>query len=173
MTCVYILKLTNNKYYVGQTDRTIGERFQEHLNGTGSEWTKKYKPISILDVIPNADSYEEDRQTKIYMDKYGIDNVRGGSYISIILEDYQIQSLKKELCTIKNTCFTCGSTTHYVANCPNKQKNIIEPKIEKPTNRPVITFFKNAFTAFANLIEQDNNGNNNLKNKWVTSLLQI
>jgi predicted GIY-YIG superfamily endonuclease len=42
---IYILKLEENKWYVGKTYRKVKERFQEHLDGKGSSWTKKYKPI--------------------------------------------------------------------------------------------------------------------------------
>ena len=47
-TTIYILKLNNNKYYVGKTNRTVNDRYQEHLDGNGSIWTKKYKPQSII-----------------------------------------------------------------------------------------------------------------------------
>lgn len=47
MEYIYILKLKNNKYYIGKT-LNVENRFHQHINGTGSSWTKKYKPISII-----------------------------------------------------------------------------------------------------------------------------
>ena len=44
----------------------------------------KYKPIEIVEIIPNCDNYDEDKYTKIYMDKYGVDKVHEGSYCTII-----------------------------------------------------------------------------------------
>ena len=41
---IYILRLTNNKFYVGKT-YNIFIRYKQHLNGNGSFWTKKYKPL--------------------------------------------------------------------------------------------------------------------------------
>jgi predicted GIY-YIG superfamily endonuclease len=39
---VYSIRLNNNKYYIGKTYRTdVEQRFQEHVNNCGSEWTKK------------------------------------------------------------------------------------------------------------------------------------
>ena len=39
------------------------------------------------------------------MDKYGIDNVRGGSYTKITLDEDVIKFLKKELSSIHDKCY--------------------------------------------------------------------
>lgn len=52
------------------------------------------------------------------MSMYGINNVRGGSYVSIKLPDYQIKALQTELSTSGNKCFNCQGTGHYVESCP-------------------------------------------------------
>jgi len=80
MVYIYVLKLQENKYYVGKTNNP-SVRIENHLNGNGSSWTKIYKPLKVVDMIPNCDDYDEDKYTQIYMDKYGIDNVRGGSFV--------------------------------------------------------------------------------------------
>ncbi len=127
MVTVYVLKLTNNKYYVGKTDKPINECYKEHLNGTGSLWTCIYKPIKISDTISNADINDEDKYTKMYMDKYGIDNVRGGTYDSIMLSDEQIKLLQSEFCIKKKKCFKCLRFGHYSNNC--REKNDIYDNI--------------------------------------------
>jgi hypothetical protein len=86
MVYIYVLKLENNKYYIGKTENPK-IRLENHFSSNGSEWTKLYKPIKIIEIIPNCDNYDEDKYTKIYMDKYGIDNVRGGSYVQIELNE--------------------------------------------------------------------------------------
>jgi predicted GIY-YIG superfamily endonuclease len=43
-TNIYILKLQNNKYYIGKTN-DINSRYKQHLCGSGSAWTKKYRPF--------------------------------------------------------------------------------------------------------------------------------
>ncbi len=48
---VYTLVLEENKYYVGFTKRNVQERFQEHLEDYGSQWTSLYKPLQILYVL--------------------------------------------------------------------------------------------------------------------------
>ena len=60
-------------------------RIEDHFMEKGSQWTKKYKPIEIYSLIPNCDDYDEDKYTKKMMDKFGIDNVRGGSFSMIKL----------------------------------------------------------------------------------------
>ena len=44
MVFIYVLKLHNNKYYVGKTDNP-DNRIENHYKNNGSLWTKKYKPI--------------------------------------------------------------------------------------------------------------------------------
>lgn len=50
MTNIYVLKLEQNKYYIGKSNN-IDIRLNDHMNGNGSQWTKKYKPIEITEVI--------------------------------------------------------------------------------------------------------------------------
>jgi len=82
MVFIYALKLSQGKYYVGKTTNP-SFRLDNHFNSNGSAWTMKYKPIKLLELIPNCDRYDEDKYTRKYMDKYGIDNVRGGSFVQI------------------------------------------------------------------------------------------
>ena len=117
MTLIYVLGLKNNKYYIGRTDKKVEDRFKEHISGFGSEWTNIYEPLEIVETLPNADDYDEDKYTKKYMDLYGINNVRGGSYTSIELPDYQIKALQMELCTSKNKCFNCLGIGHFADQC--------------------------------------------------------
>lgn len=114
---IYVLKLVKDKYYIGRTGRAAAERYAEHLAGTGSKWTSLHKPLKIVEVVENIDPFDEDKYTKMYMNKYGIENVRGGSYTSIILNEYQIYAIKVELDTANNRCFKCNQSGHYAINC--------------------------------------------------------
>jgi predicted GIY-YIG superfamily endonuclease len=117
-TNIYILQLQGGKYYVGKSDNPT-KRFQEHLDGNGSAWTRKYKPISIEKVIPNASSFDEDRYTKEYMLKHGIDNVRGGTYVQFELDEIQKHSLNREFWSARDSCMRCGRPGHFAKECTN------------------------------------------------------
>jgi len=116
---IYALLLVEGKYYIGKT-HNLELRFQEHKSGNGSEWTKKYKPISIMESYNHHSTFEEDVLTKQYMMKYGIDNVRGGSYTKIELEEWQIKSLEHEFKSISDKCFKCGEKGHFANECIDK-----------------------------------------------------
>ena len=116
MTKIYILKLEGGKYYVGKSEDVV-KRYQQHLNGDGSAWTKKYKPISLEKTIENASPFDEDKITKEYMSKHGINNVRGGSYVEIELSEFHKDALKMEIWTAKDLCAQCGRAGHFVKDC--------------------------------------------------------
>jgi predicted GIY-YIG superfamily endonuclease len=115
-TNIYVLRLENGKVYVGKSN-DVNKRYSQHLDGSGSAWTKKYKPVSIEKVILNASPFDEDKITKEYMLEYGVENVRGGSYTQIKLPDEQLNNLEKEICSAKNLCFKCGGAGHFAKYC--------------------------------------------------------
>jgi hypothetical protein len=113
---VYVLSLENNKFYVGISSN-VQRRWLQHKEGVGALWTRLHKPIKIVTVSRNASSFEEDKLTKLYMSTYGIQNVRGGSYVSITLSNDEIRAIKKELLFASNRCIRCEAVGHYVKNC--------------------------------------------------------
>jgi predicted GIY-YIG superfamily endonuclease len=115
-TNIYVLQLKDGKYYIGKSDNVM-KRYEEHLYGDGSAWTKIYKPVSVIKVIENTSPFEEDKITKEYMSIYGISNVRGGSYVSVKLDDIQLEALKRELWSAKDCCTGCGKSGHFIKDC--------------------------------------------------------
>jgi hypothetical protein len=115
-TNIYILKLENNKYYIGKTDN-LEKRKKAHMNGTACSWTKKYKLLSVEKIIQDASPFDEDKYTIEYMNKYGIDNVRGGIYVSEVLDEFQIYTIKKSIWGANDCCTQCGRKGHFIKNC--------------------------------------------------------
>lgn len=113
---IYVLKLNQGKYYVGKT-LNVKKRYEEHRAGSGSAWTRKYRPVRIERVIPQKSAYDEDLHVKHYMAKYGIQNVRGGSYSSVLMDETQVSLLEKEIRHAQNKCVRCGRESHFVADC--------------------------------------------------------
>lgn len=97
---IFVLELENNKYYVEKTN-DVSKRCSEHVNGKGTRWTKLYKPISISATFLSTSSFNVENCTKQYMVKYGIDNVRGGSYSSLTLSNEQKELLEEEIKGLK------------------------------------------------------------------------
>ena len=118
---LYILKCKDNRYYVGTTTLDTTKRLAQHMSGRGSAWTRKYKPLWIEKEIKNCDKYDEDKWTKIYMDKYGINNVRGGSYSQISLPSNEVNLLEREVNHANQKCLFCGKHGHFIKQCPSKK----------------------------------------------------
>jgi len=78
---LYVLKLENDKYYIGST-YNLNFRYAQHCQGRGAKWTKLNKPIGIIEVITNIQTTENEL-TLQYIDKYGKPNVRGGSFCQV------------------------------------------------------------------------------------------
>jgi predicted GIY-YIG superfamily endonuclease len=106
---LYILKLEQGKYYVGQTaSETPDRRIKQHLQGFYSaKWVKKYSPIGVAETIDLGTTTKtladlaEQHYTANYMKQFGYQNVRGGRYNyqgkylkfgSSLIEGYKLES---------------------------------------------------------------------------------
>lgn len=86
---LYALKLENGKYYVGFTGKANPyDRIIEHTSGDGAKWTKRHKPVAVLEIRDAGEitlsqvKALEINLTWAYMMKYGLNNVRGGRFNS-------------------------------------------------------------------------------------------
>lgn len=121
---IYVLQLKKNKLYVGKA-RDVRNRIAEHFEGKGSDFTKEYRPIDIISVYKSSSRFDEDNETKRIMKKYGVKNVRGGSYNRMELTEAEEYFLNKEINTLDNRCYNCGKKGHFIRKC--KEEKTIEP----------------------------------------------
>jgi predicted GIY-YIG superfamily endonuclease len=129
MVFIYTLQLEEGKYYIGKTNNPQF-RLDNHFNSNGSEWTKKYKPINVLEIIPNCDDYDEDKYTIKYMEKYGINNVRGGSFCEIKMRKENKNTLKRMITGTTDKCYICGESDHFAKDC-NKDEDKLLDELEE------------------------------------------
>lgn len=118
MINIYVLKCENNTYFIGKTNNKQIFKFK-NFNALYYDFTIKNKPLYLYKIIENCDIFDLDKIVKKFMNKYGIDYVRGGSYLDIELSHYQKNQLKAELYTIQNKCYLCGED-HEHKTCPEK-----------------------------------------------------
>ena len=122
LVTIYILKCKEKKWYVGKTSKYgATKRIVQHFaNIGGSNWTRRYKPIKVDDVKKNQTSRDEDKWTKVYMDRYGVENVRGGAYCKLELNGDQIRALEIESAGSNDLCYYCKKKGHFMAQCKEK-----------------------------------------------------
>ena len=147
MVYIYCLLLEQGKYYIGKTNRP-DFRLKDHFKGRGSQWTKLYKPIEVLELIKNCDDYDEDKYVRIYMDRYGIDNVRGGAFSKIKLSQVAKKQLTYMSRSANDVCFKCGEKGHFSrgCRCGSKAFNNTSPPLISQKNvikKPTIDIISN------------------------------
>ena len=81
--CVYVLKLEDECWYVGIT-MDLNKRLSQHWSGDGAKWTKLHKPLAVERIVYPADSETiENDTTREYIELYGKEKVRGGSWCKV------------------------------------------------------------------------------------------
>ncbi len=120
---IYVLQCVEHKFYVGRVASVdqVDRRFQQHLGQQfGAIWTTMYRPIKIEETRSGT-KYDEDNVVREYMEKYGIPNVRGGSFSNIVLHSAQEMQLRREIVSANDLCFKCGQEGHFATNCDQKR----------------------------------------------------
>lgn len=117
---VYVLRCEMGKYYVGKTSKPVWHRFLEHRDGRGAEWTKRYRPMEIIQVKETTNPFEETGATLFCMQEHGIGNVRGGPFSRVTLDEPTIHQIENILAAIQDRCFRCKDGGHFQRSCPNR-----------------------------------------------------
>lgn len=123
---VYVLRLVQNKFYVGKTRNRVSEtrRLLAHMRGKGAWWTRKYPPVEVLEVHHDCDDFDELKFTLNMMYEHGIDNVRGAEYVSEYLTPEQKRTIMISIANAKDLCLRCYQAGHFVSNCPAESNDI-------------------------------------------------
>lgn len=128
MCVIYVLELIDNKYYVAKSEYA-SLRIDIYFGNDDSKkpiWTRKYKPISIVEIITDGDDNDEDRYVLKYMKKYGIENVRGGTFSQVVLPASSLMLIDKMMSKLTDQCDKCNSTEHFASQCDQEQMTLKE-----------------------------------------------
>lgn len=114
MDSIYILRLYNDKWYIGRSGN-VERRFEQHVNGDGAKWTFLHKPINIHETRDIITENDEDIVTREYMKQFGIYNVRGGKYCAVEFKPWHIREIKKDMENDKKkNDFIFNPETHFI-----------------------------------------------------------
>jgi hypothetical protein len=149
---VYILELKDGFYSISRFSIT------QIKNGSGSTWTKDHPPVRVIQTIYKDEEYDEDfSEDDIvfeYMNKYGIDKVRGGRFNNTVLSEYQMNILNKNL---KKNDYNYSykskdySSTPFNDNNDNDFTTVIYDSSKKNQNANILTNNSNIVSSSANV----------------------
>lgn len=91
---IYVLKLVEERYYVGRTGNIL-RRIKEHFSSEGAVYTKKYKPLKVIEVQEETSRDDERLKTLEIMEKYGWEKVRGACWCCLEIKEPNIEKNKK------------------------------------------------------------------------------
>ena len=95
---IYVIGQTNNKYIVVLSNETDGNVvLQKMIRELGTLWTILNRPYYIEESYPDKDEWEYEDMVLQTMAKYGIDNVRGGSYQDNELSDVDMMIVNRQV----------------------------------------------------------------------------
>lgn len=133
---VYTLQLTDNKIYVGKTTVSgFSTRMEQHFSHNGSGWTRSYRPLYVISMIP-GDAGVELTTTLQNMIKYGIDNVRGASYVKVIMNEDEKKEVQRQIWSLQDKCMECGGE-HFINQCRQINRNLICYRCDATTHATV------------------------------------
>lgn len=93
---IYILLLENDYYYIGESSHFL-QTYQQHIDKKICEWTNLHHTVKIDKVIRQTEEYTLDHCIIEYIQKYGLDKVRGDPFPDIVLSPKQLDLLSNYL----------------------------------------------------------------------------
>ncbi len=106
-TSLFLMELEHGKYFVGASQDPL-KTLEEHREGiAGIAWTQIHRPVRLREVVAVARPGELDDYVRRWMLQYGVEHVRGGSWLNIRLLDKDRQMLCGGSEKGKKGCVVC------------------------------------------------------------------
>jgi hypothetical protein len=128
---LYVIRCSTNvpKYYIGISSN-VNHRLELHFSGqSGVAWVNHHAkdgtwslveqidPVVTPEGLKDLTPFAENILTKEYMSLHGIENVRGGRWSQIDLQEFVVNELNMEFRAAKDLCYVCGLPGHQSRNC--------------------------------------------------------
>lgn len=97
---IYVLECEHATYLVGHTTLStfaLEDLLKYSVTQSTRYWLDVHPPRKILIIYPNCSPFDEDKYVKMFMKYYGVENVRGGSYSTVILDPLLKRLIQHEL----------------------------------------------------------------------------
>lgn len=121
---IYVLKLVEDRYYVGRTTNIIN-RIEQHFTGCGSIYTMTYKPLKVIELVEELSNEDERNKTIEIMKKYGWEKVRGAGWCSLKIKQPNFNKKYKKA-KIHNDIYPMDVDIQIRSLYCYENKNIIE-----------------------------------------------
>jgi len=103
-----------------------------HSLGNSKYYVSNIDNINDAKIHPNVKLSELNSYVRFYMAMYGIDNVRGGKYVTDKLDEYDREYLNSQIWAIKGNCYLCGykvfedylEAKEHIKKCSTESYNI-------------------------------------------------
>jgi hypothetical protein len=124
---LYVLELQENKWFLHFASPSNDEKLWLEC-ASMFPFVKRYCPLKTFQVIKINDIFEIDYYVKKYMQCYGIENVRGGSYNEEILDSNTIIFLNRELDANKDYYFNKQIIIDNISKKYDKENDFVREK---------------------------------------------
>lgn len=91
---IYLLKLKEDKYYIGKNDniysgktKNVNKKILNYFKNNLNEWTTLYEPIDVIDKFNVSSIDEENNILLSFINKFKFDNIRSYLYFDINLNE--------------------------------------------------------------------------------------
>ena len=161
---LYVLELQQHKWFLHFASPSNDEFLWIECAAL-FPFVKKYLPIKTFETIEITDVFQIDYHVKKYMQCYGVENVRGGTYSNEFLDDAIVSFLETEINANVNNYFNRQDMIDNISKTYNSINTIDELKKQRD-------YLRDEFVKYTELkqIIKDFSGDNKINRELIDDL---